>query len=141
MSNTSDVHSSLTTVCTHLAKSSSPCTTAGLPVNISNRMIPKLYTSFLCQVSATAAWEPELKDEEGGDGETSSSRPKSEMHALPSPSTRTLEEVRCWWESLELDVPWRYARPLAAPSASCSLEVHSNGILPGPRFPAAQYKI
>lgn len=46
------------------------------------------------------------------------------------------DEVKCPWVSLDLLKSWRNARPLAAPAASFNLVVQSNGVLPGPRFPA-----
>lgn len=65
----------------------------------------------------------------------------SAMQALPEVSTMILDDVRCPWVSLDLLQPWRKASPLAAPEASFNLVVQSNGVLPGPRFPAKFCKL
>lgn len=120
-SNTSEVHSSCTTVCTHFGRSTIP-SSVDLPVRISSKTTPKLYTSefwFEYSSGCEVRWR----------------REKSEISALKLESTRMLEEVRCWWEMLNLDAPCKYARPRAASSASFSRVDQLMGILPGPLFP------
>lgn len=64
-------------------------------------------------------------------------RPKSEILALPSLSMRMLVDLILPWVSLrDLQELWMKANPRAAPAAIFNRVVQSNGVRPGPLFPA-----
>lgn len=68
-------------------------------------------------------------------------RPKSDTHASPALSMRIFVDLMSPWMSLRaLHELWMNATPLAAPAAIFNRVVQSNGVRPGPLFPATLEK-